>query len=189
MPVSVPSSAPSVPRPVRGAVVVLAAAVALTACAGEDGTDGAATPEDTTTTIDQSGDDTVAPDLPTEAPDALVVEQLAPPPDPDAPEAKPGDVVAVDYVGRSLSTGEVFDSSEGRGPFQFQLGVGMVIAGWDQGIAGLQVGERARLIIPPDLAYGEAGAGGVIGPNETLVFDVQLVEIVSAADSTETPTS
>ncbi len=130
----------------------------------------------TVSTTEQPSDP--APDLSGEPPAELQVEQLAEPPSPDCPTAETGDVVAVNYVGRSFSTGDVFDSSEGRGPFTFQLGAGRVIAGWDQGIAGLQVGERARLTIPPGLAYGEAGAGGVIGPNETLVFDVQLVEIL-----------
>src|SRR5690606_15918498 len=143
--------------------VLLAGALALSACAA-DGADDLATPDGTDATSEEpAAADT--PDLSGEPPTELVVEQLAPPPDADAPEAVVGDLVAVDYVGRSWSTGEVFDSSEGRGPFTFELGAGGVIAGWDEGIPGLQVGERARLTIPPDLAYGEAGAGGAIGPN------------------------
>lgn len=90
---------------------------------------------------------------------------------------KPGDVVEVHYRGM-LADGTQFDSSYGRGdPFQFVLGDGAVIAGWDEGIALMRKGGKARLIIPPHLAYGERGAGGVIPPNATLTFEVELVEI------------
>ena len=162
-------------RAVRhGAPVLLAGALALSACGGGS-TDDTSTADSTDAATSESTASST-PDLSGEPPSELVVEQLAPPPDDDAREATTGDVVAVHYTGRSWSTGEVFDSSEGRDPIRFQLGAGEVIPGWDQGIAGLQVGERARLVIPPELAYGEAGAGP-IGPGETLVFDVELVEI------------
>jgi peptidylprolyl isomerase len=83
--------------------------------------------------------------------------------------------VNVHYVGVSWSTGEEFDSSWSRSElFAFPLGGGQVIAGWDQGVAGMKVGGRRRLTIPPHLGYGERGAGGVIAPNETLVFVVDL---------------
>jgi peptidylprolyl isomerase len=96
----------------------------------------------------------------------------------DGDEAKPGQVVTVHYVGVSHANGEEFDASYNRGePFQFPLGGGRVIAGWDQGVAGMKVGGRRQLVIPPQLAYGERGAGGVIGPNATLVFVVDLLGV------------
>jgi FKBP-type peptidyl-prolyl cis-trans isomerase len=77
-----------------------------------------------------------------------------------------------------LLNGQVFDSSFQRNePISFQLGVGQVIPGWDEGIQLLRVGDKARLVIPSELAYGSAGAGGVIPPNATLLFDVELVEV------------
>ncbi len=91
------------------------------------------------------------------------------------PEAAAGIPVDVHYVGMSWSTGKEFDSSWGRSEhFSFTLGAGHVIAGWDQGVVGMRVGGRRRLTIPPHLGYGERGAGGVIGPNDTLVFVVDL---------------
>ncbi len=94
----------------------------------------------------------------------------------DGAVAKPGDTVEVHYVGVAYSTGEEFDASWNRGgPLQFQLGVGQVIAGWDQGVQGMKVGGRRQLIIPPDLAYGNRGAGNVIAPGETLIFVCDLV--------------
>src|SRR3954447_23549309 len=88
-------------------------------------------------------------------------------------EAAAGADVDVHYVGVAWSTGAQFDASWDRGePLSFRLGVGQVIPGWDQGVAGMRVGGRRRLTIPPSLAYGSAGAGGVIGPDETLVFVV-----------------
>jgi peptidylprolyl isomerase len=96
----------------------------------------------------------------------------------DGAEAKPGDVVNVQYVGVAYSTGEEFDASWNRGdPLQFELGAGRVIAGWDQGVQGMKVGGRRQLIIPPDLAYGDRGAGQVIAPGETLIFVCDLVSI------------
>jgi peptidylprolyl isomerase len=94
-------------------------------------------------------------------------------------KAKAGDQLSMQYTGYGWSSGEKFDASWDRGgePFQFQLGAGMVIPGWDQGLVGMREGGRRLLIIPPDLGYGEAGAGGVIGPNETLVFAVDLEKI------------
>ena len=95
----------------------------------------------------------------------------------DGKEAVPGSNVSVQYVGVSYSTRRQFDASWDRGrPFSFRLGAGQVIRGWDEGVAGMRVGGRRRLVIPPDLAYGSRGAGGAIGPNETLVFVVDLLE-------------
>ena len=94
------------------------------------------------------------------------------------PSATAGAEVEVHYVGVSWSSGRQFDASWDRGDtFSFQLGSGQVIPGWDRGVAGMRVGGRRRLTIPPDLGYGRQGAGGVIGPNETLVFVVDLVGV------------
>ena len=91
-------------------------------------------------------------------------------------EATAGQTVEVHYVGVSWQNGREFDSSWDRGKtFRFGLGKGQVIQGWDQGVAGMKVGGRRRITIPPMLAYGKRGAGGVIGPDETLVFVVDLV--------------
>jgi peptidylprolyl isomerase len=96
----------------------------------------------------------------------------------DGDEATAGKVVEVHYVGVSWKTGEQFDASWDRGDtFKFKLGGGQVIRGWDEGVAGMKVGGRRRLTIPPDLAYGQRGAGGVIGPGETLVFVVDLISV------------
>jgi peptidylprolyl isomerase len=89
-----------------------------------------------------------------------------------------GKKVSVQYVGVSYATGKQFDASWDRGqPFQFVLGEGDVIKGWDQGVPGMKVGGRRQLVIPPDLAYGPAGAPPAIGPNETLVFVVDLLSV------------
>jgi peptidylprolyl isomerase len=93
-------------------------------------------------------------------------------------EAAPGNTVIVHYVGVAHSTGEEFDASYNRGePLSFRLGVGQVIAGWDQGVTGMKVGGRRKLVIPPHLGYGDRGAGGVIKPGETLIFVVDLVDV------------
>ena len=94
----------------------------------------------------------------------------------DGPEAKAGRTVQVHYVGVAYSTGEEFDASWSRGePLEFQLGIGRVIAGWDQGVQGMKVGGRRKLVIPPHLAYGDRGAGRTIAPGETLIFVCDLV--------------
>jgi peptidylprolyl isomerase len=96
----------------------------------------------------------------------------------DGDEAAAGKKVTVHYVGISFLTGEQFDASWDRGqPFEFKLGKGQVIPGWDQGVAGMRVGGRRRLTIPSALAYGARGAGGVIKPNEPLVFVVDLLAV------------
>jgi len=98
----------------------------------------------------------------------------------DGPETQSGDQVSVQYVGVDYETGKQFDASWDRGqPFQFQLGSGSVIPGWDQGIPGMKVGGRRELIIPPNLAYGAQGQPPDIGPNATLIFVVDLVSVDS----------
>ncbi len=96
----------------------------------------------------------------------------------DGPEATPGAKVTVHYVGVAFRSGDEFDASWNRGdPFEFRLGKGQVIAGWDQGVAGMKVGGRRRLTIPSAMAYGARGAGGVIAPHEPLVFVVDLLGV------------
>ncbi len=94
------------------------------------------------------------------------------------PRAKPGDTLTVHYAGVTFSTGEEFDASWDRGePFGFPLGAGAVIPGWDRGLVGMREGGRRMLTIPPELAYGAEGSPPTIGPNETLVFVVDLLKI------------
>jgi peptidylprolyl isomerase len=96
----------------------------------------------------------------------------------DGDAAAAGHIVEVHYVGVSWKTGKQFDASWDRGDtFKFGLGKGQVIPGWDQGVAGMKVGGRRRITIPPNLAYGKRGAGGAIGPDETLIFVVDLVGV------------
>jgi len=98
-------------------------------------------------------------------------------------EAVAGATVIVHYTGwlhdskKKDMRGEKFDSSIGRGPFSFPLGAGKVIKGWDQGVAGMKVGGKRTLTIPPELGYGQRGAGGVIPPGATLVFEVELLDV------------
>ncbi len=125
------------------------------------------------------------PDQPTSKPNVTIPEG-APPPElqiedltvGEGPEAVAGTSCTMQYVGHSWSTQQQFDASWDRGqPFSFQLGAGKVIGGWDQGVAGMRVGGRRRLTIPPRLGYGARGAGAAIGPNETLVFVVDLLGV------------
>ena len=98
-------------------------------------------------------------------------------------EAVVGKTVEVHYTGwlyepkAPKQHGKQFDSSVGRGPFSFPLGSGRVIKGWDEGVAGMKVGGKRTLVIPPELAYGKRGAGGVVPPDATLVFDVELLDV------------
>lgn len=111
----------------------------------------------------------------TEPPADLLVEEILPG---EGDEAQPGHDVEVHYVGVSWSNGQQFDASWDRNePLAFRLGSGQVIQGWDRGVQGMKVGGRRRLTLPPHLAYGSRGAGGVIAPNETLVFVVDLVAV------------
>ena len=110
-----------------------------------------------------------------EPPTELVIEDLIVG---EGRTAKSGRTVSAHYVGVAFSTGEEFDASWNRGgPLDFRLGVGQVIPGWDEGIEGMQVGGRRKLILPPHLAYGDRGAGSAIAPGETLIFVVDLVDV------------
>jgi peptidylprolyl isomerase len=149
-------------------LIGLAAALAIVVVAvlvgregDDDGGAGASKPE------------VVVPDEP--AGDELEIEDIEVG---DGAEAEEGDLVEVQYVGVDYETGEEFDSSwERPEPFQFELGGGQVIPGWDQGVVGMREGGRRQLVIPPDLAYGRQGSPPDIGPNATLVFVVDLVSV------------
>ena len=109
------------------------------------------------------------------APKKLVVKDLK---EGSGPVAENGKNVQVQYVGISFANGRQFDASWDRGePFAFQLGAGQVIPGWDQGVEGMKVGGRRQLVIPPELAYGKQGSPPAIGPNETLVFVIDLLGV------------
>jgi peptidylprolyl isomerase len=132
---------------------------------------------DTFQTPQISDDLSTKPDVPQPAgtaPDELVTDDVVVG---EGSPAKPGDHVTVHYVGVSFSNGSQFDSSWDRGaPFDFPLGAGRVIQGWDYGVTGMREGGRRTLVIPPSLGYGERGIGP-IAPNETLVFVVDLVKV------------
>jgi peptidylprolyl isomerase len=171
--------------------LVLSAGIA--ACGEDDepssggGAESTATPTPTETAseagveaiVQAIGDDTKAkPEIPApqgDPPPELVIRDIV---KGKGPKAKAGDEMSMQYVGVSWSTGQQFDASWDRGaqPFTFQLGAGMVIPGWDQGIVGLRKGGRRLLIIPPEMGYGPSGTpDGTIAPNETLVFIVDRV--------------
>ena len=108
-------------------------------------------------------------------PTELVVEDITVG---DGAEVTAGSPIQAHYVGVAFSTGEEFDASWNRGqPLDFTVGIGQVIEGWDQGLLGMRVGGRRRLEIPSSMAYGERGAGGAIGPNEALIFVVDIVDV------------
>ena len=149
-------------------VVGLVAAVVLTQVGGDDEDSGGGGDIDTSTKPVVEVPDGPPP---TELETTDLVEG-------DGPEAAAGDTVSVQYVGVNYSDGSEFDSSWETGqPFEFEVGAGGVIPGWDEGIPGMKVGGRRELVIPPDLGYGEAGQPPDIGPNETLVFVVDLVDV------------
>ena len=160
---------------VFGALAVLV--LALAGCGSDDSstTDESSTPAESSISTDLSKKPKIT--VPDGAPPkGLEVEEVV---EGDGAEAKSGDKVSVQYVGVGYKSGEEFDSSWSRGaePFTFTLGAGEVIPGWDQGLEGMKEGGRRELIIPAELAYGAAGAPPAIGPNETLIFVVDLVKV------------
>jgi peptidylprolyl isomerase len=164
-------------RAVLSVVAAMAAGLLLASCSS-DGDDAETVDEIPESAVDLDAKPDTAAVLPSdrgEPPTELEIRDLV---EGEGDEASAGDVVSVHYVGVDWEAGEQFDASWDRGqPFTFELGAGRVIAGWDQGVVGMQVGGRRVLTIPPDLAYGEQGAGDVIGPGATLVFVVDLLEV------------
>jgi peptidylprolyl isomerase len=149
------------------AAVLAAVVVIVVVSGGDDGSGDASATADLETKPEVTVPDEPATELVSE--DVVVG---------DGAEAKSGDEIEVEYVGVAQSTGEEFDSSwEREDSFSFELGAGNVIPGWDEGLVGMREGGRRLLVIPGDLAYGETGQPPDIGPNETLVFAVDLVEI------------
>lgn len=178
---------PSLPLRRAAATALAASALIAAGCGGEEegGQAAQTTPPPTETQpapAPQEGGDvndtSVKPtvEVPEGAPpDELVTEDIV---EGEGSPAEEGDTLTVQYVGVSYETGEEFDASWDRGePFTFELGAGMVIEGWDEGLVGMRAGGRRKLVIPPDLAYGAQGSPPAIGPDETLVFVVDLVEI------------
>ncbi len=162
--------------------VAVAVALLLAGCGSDDAPESKSaatpTPTPTPTASDNALTDTkVKPEIPKptgEPPTRLVKRDIV---KGTGPTAKAGDQVSVQYVGVLHSTGEQFDASWDAGtPFDFALGAGVVIPGWDEGVAGMRTGGRRELVIPPDKAYGPGGSGP-IGPNETLVFVIDLLEV------------
>jgi peptidylprolyl isomerase len=177
------------------ALIALLAALALAACGSDDEEDGENPPppaaEEQTTTSEPSPseqrealkDTGVKPVIPRPSgspPRRLQKEDIV---RGKGPAAKSGDTLTVHYAGVTFSTGEEFDASWNSGqPFIFELGAGKVIAGWDKGMVGMRRGGRRILTIPPEQAYGPAGQPPTIGPNETLVFVVDLLAIAPRQD-------
>lgn len=164
------------------AALMLCALLALAGC-GDDDSSGTTEGTDTTAAAETSGGDSASEDTGSKpvvtvpdgaAPTELVKNDLT---EGSGPEAKKGDNVTVQYVGVGFDSGKEFDTSWGREPFTFQLGSGQVIPGWEEGIEGMKAGGRRELLIPSELAYGEAGYPPSIGANEALVFVVDLVEV------------
>jgi FKBP-type peptidyl-prolyl cis-trans isomerase len=161
------------PLPGRFFLLVLAcAALVVAGCGSDPEQEAASTPEPTSTPAATKPEISVPKG---KAPKKLVIEDIE---EGSGPTAEAGKQVTVQYVGISFLNGRQFDASWDRGePFSFQLGSGSVIPGWDQGVEGMKVGGRRQLVIPPDLAYGPEGSPPSIGPNETLVFMIDLLSV------------
>jgi len=155
-----------------GAVVLIVALVAVVLIARSGGDDGGSgTGPISTDTSTKPTIEAPSGPPPTELVSTDIVEG-------DGATAEAGDEVKVEYVGVDYSTGKQFDASWDNGqPFSFQLGGSQVIPGWDQGVAGMKVGGRRELIIPPDLAYGAQGSPPAIGPDATLIFVIDLLDV------------
>jgi len=153
-------------------ILLLAVGLVVAACGSDDDAD-AETSSDTTVIEELEG-------ITTESGLQFIEVEAG-----NGPKPTAGDLVQVHYTGKLLDGTEV-DSSIGGDPYTFPLGAGQVISGWDEGIAMLNEGGKAMLIIPPDLAYGSAGAGGIIPPDATLMFDVELVAILKGAPDAPT---
>ena len=169
------------PLPLRRRSLALGlacAALAIAGCGGDDNSNEAAAPSETATPASTPAPPATKPVVKVpkgKLPKTLVKKDLKVG---TGPEATAGKNVSVQYVGVSALNGRQFDASWDRGqPFSFQLGAQQVIPGWDQGVEGMKVGGRRMLIIPPKLAYGKQGSPPAIGPNETLVFVVDLVGV------------
>lgn len=148
-----------------GAVI---AAIIVLATGGDDESASTSTSTDTKPTVEVPEG---------EPPKELEIEDIT---EGEGAEAQPGDTVSVQYVGVNYSDGSEFDASWDRGePFEFQLGAGGVIPGWDEGVVGMKEGGRRQLVIPPELGYGRQGQPPDIPPNETLVFVIDLLEVRS----------
>ena len=162
---------PQLPR--RLILLALACvALAVAGCGSDKETAATPTPEPASTPAPTKPEITVPKG---KAPKKLVVKDLK---EGSGPVAENGKNVTVQYVGVSALNGRQFDASWDRGePFSFQLGSGGVIKGWDEGVKGMKVGGRRQLVIPPDLAYGPDGSPPTIGPNETLVFVIDLLSV------------
>jgi peptidylprolyl isomerase len=166
----------------RGLIIVVCAALALAiaGCGDGDGDDSTSTETTTEAPAAKSGAEDTGKKPKVTVPNGPPPKQLEKNDlvEGTGPEAKAGDEVTVQYVGVGYDSGEEFDASWDRGePFPFTLGAGEVIPGWDQGVAGMKVGGRRELTIPPGLAYGATGSPPVIGPNETLIFVVDMVAV------------
>jgi peptidylprolyl isomerase len=158
-------------------IIALCLALGLAACGGDDSTSGSSEAASAAAESPASAEKTKPTvTVPKGAPPKkLEIKDLE---EGTGDEAKAGDEVTVQYVGVNYKNGKEFDASWDRGePFAFQLGAGMVIPGWDQGVEGMKVGGRRELIIPPELAYGPEGSPPAIGPNETLIFVIDLLEV------------
>jgi peptidylprolyl isomerase len=174
---------PAVRRALIISIFSIFLALAFAACGGDDdsssGSDGSSGSDENSTTASASPSE-----VGTKKP--KIVVPSGPPPQQlekndlvvgTGPEAKPGDEVAVHYVGVGYDTKQEFDASWGGEPFAFGLGTGLVITGWEEGIAGMKVGGRRELVVPGELGYGPEGSPPEIGPNETLIFVVDLLGV------------